>query len=506
MFYYKGQDRDDALDADMGGVSFYALMKTKNVIYKKINQHFTTYRDDFAKHTVMDGGVSYRSMLELFNNLLGDRDADLNDDRIAAELFTNNNVAIQAITGSISAVAFVRLLNTAIEATAASFRQNLAALRESFILTYRHADIVALLGTTKVVTKPSLVKSRVFETAYILDRILDKKRFLATSLLLGIMHVERFNTYKDNTDTRTLYNQGSALFTLLTFSYTPALSVERDSDNAEDVADSFRAAIRSGKTSKDDLAGQLMKQNISKDWAEEVAAKGVTGLEAVAKSYDKRKTDNDTSLLALKMDEVQYGWKIFGSCLGIDDDLLPTTYAEAKTLWGQFIQSGYPRVVSENSDFPAGRKAMLKIFNDALEPETLSQKLDFASFGLTLKASALTEMAYVGPVARLVGWYTSSNHAGLTCGTCQTVHGSRVSLVRLWHSCPTCKKVYCAECASGRALYVTIAVGAVMGGWWAAGSMLYGATVGWLVGAGTGRTASQFFSRKCCDTQTEALY
>jgi hypothetical protein len=217
-------------------------------IYRKVLKHFTDYRLDFEKHTVKEGTTRFVSMLALFNDLLDDRDKDLNDDRIAAELFNDHTDDSRTITGHQSALAFLPRLDTAIVAAAASFRENLAALRGSFKLTYRHADIVALLGTTKVVTRPSLVKSRVFETAYIIDRILDKKRFLATALLLGIMRVERFKTYMDESDTRPLYNQGSALFTLLTFSYTPTLEVEQRSASAENLQRRFEAVPLSDDT------------------------------------------------------------------------------------------------------------------------------------------------------------------------------------------------------------------------------------------------------------------
>ncbi|RYZ46127.1 MAG: hypothetical protein EOO72_02710 [Myxococcaceae bacterium] len=514
-FMYKFVRRDEALDEAMGGDSLFALAKANDDVFKKIMKIFRDYQREKAKHTIIEGGVTYFSMLELFNNLLGDSNAALNDDRIAAELFTGDAVNARAITGAMSANAFVTQLNTAIDATAASFRQNLAALRDSFKETYRHKDIIALLRDTKVVTQPGLVKSRVFETAYILDRILDKKRFLATSLLLGIMHVERFKLNKDEDTARPFYNQGSALFTLLTFSYTPALSVERRSTWEQGVLSYFQRALRDSITSKEALFDGLIDEGLNEDWANElateIAKKGTAGVQEQITTWGKRIAGYEKSLEALKLDAVQYGWKMFGSCLGIDNGLLPTTYAEATEMWGQFTANTYTRVVSANSASPMGRQAILATFDQALKAESVWQKADFASFGLTLNASALTAMSYVGPVARILGWYTSSNHAGLTCGGCRTVHGSRVSLVRLWHRCSSCKSVYCAHCASGMALYAAMAVGVVsaVGGWWMGmGSMVYSATVGWLTGSTTTRTTSYFMARKCkaCGTQTEAIY
>ena len=108
-----------------------------------------------------------------------------------------------------------------------------------------------------------------------------------------------------------------------------------------------------------------------------------------------------------------------------------------------------------------------------------------------------------------MGWYTSSNHAGYTCSVCKTVHGSRVSLVRLWHRCPTCLRVYCPQCASGLRLYAAIAVGlatgAAGGWWWSAASKIYATAFGGLVGGGSGNVASKFLSRTCCDGETKPL-
>jgi len=504
-FSYKGTDRDAALDLPMGGTSLYALAKTNDAVYAKLVAHFRAYKEDFDKHSVAEGTVRFVSMLELFNNVIGDRDRDLDDDSIIDELFANPIAATsQTITGCNSAGAFKTALGPAILATAAAFRQTLAELRQSFALTYRHKDIVSLLGTTKVVTKPGLVKSRVFETAYILDHILDKKRFLATSLMLGIMHVARFQAYKDGE--RPYYNQGSALFTLLTFSYTPALGFAAVLDRQKRLTDAFTAVQQSGVTSTDDLIVEIRRQGIAKEWAEEIAARGVAGVAAEVAKYTQGRAATAKIVSALEGDDVQFGWKIVGSCLGIDNSLLPITYADAATLWRQFVQPGYQRVVAEDDTLVPGRTAMLDTFEDALATKKLWDKADFASFGITLKASALTEIAYVGPIARIVGWYTSSNHAGYTCSTCKTVHGSRVSLVRLWHRCPTCEKVYCPQCATGMALYAGMILGALAGWWSTAGSLLYAGTIGWLLGSTTGHATSQFAARKCCGTSTEALY
>ena len=507
-FFYNGADRTDALDAPMGGKSFYALARRSDGIYRKVLEHFTDYRRDFEKHTVKEGTTRFVSMLALFNGLLGDSDKDLNDDRIAAELFSDHTDDSRTITGCQNAPAFLPRLDKAILAAAASYRENLAALRGSFKLTYRHADIVALLGTTQVVTKPSLVKSRVFETAYILDHILDKKRFLATALLLGIMHVERFQTYKDESAKRPLYNQGSALFTLLTFSYTPALEVEERSASAEDFQGRFEAVPVSDDTGNDALLRELRRKRIDDEWAQGIAAKGAAGLRAEIARMKKIQTDNAKTLELLKASDVQYGWRIFGSCLGIDEVLLPTTYDKAAELWRKFLNPSYPRVLKDD-DTLGGRDDMLAVFDDALKMKTTSDKVDFASFGLTLKASAYTESGFFSPVARLVGWYTSSDHAGHTCSVCKTVHGSRVSLVRLWHRCPTCLRVYCPQCASGLKLYAAIAVGvatgAVGGWWWSAASKIYATAFGGLVGGGSGNVASKFLSRACCGGETEPL-
>jgi hypothetical protein len=515
-FMYKRVARDTALDAPMGDVSLYALAKANDDVYAKIMKVFRDYQKEKAKHTVTEGGVKYFSMLELFNNLLGNSDTALNDDRIAKELFDGDTASMQTITGQNNAFAFGIALNAAIDATAASFRQNLAALRDSFKLTYRHRDIVSLLDETAVVTQPGLVKSRVFETAYILDRILDRKRFLATSLLLGIMHVERFKVYKDDSTQRPFYNQGSALFTLLTFSYTPAMGVENRSEWEKQVVVVLKALHRDAVTSQDAIAEALEETGMAESWAALIATEVVkkdaaAGLKAQVTTWEKRINDYDQSLIALKSDAVQYGWKLFGSCLGIDNAVLATTYDDAAALWTQFTSPGYARVIAPDATGPVGRAAMLETFDKALGAESIWEKADFASFGLTLKASAITALSYVGPVARIVGWYTSSNHAGLTCSGCKTVHGSRVSLVRLWHRCGKCEKVYCAHCASGMALYGAMALGVagVVGGWWAGlGTLLYSSTVGWIAGSSVTQATSRFMARKCkhCNAQTEAIY
>ena len=322
------------------------------------------------------------------------------------------------------------------------------------------------------------------------------------------MHVERFQTYKDAGDKRPLYNQGSALFTLLTFSYTPTLEMEQRSENAEDLRRLFEAVPLSDDTDNDTLLRELRRKRLDDEWAQEIAGKGAAGLRAEIARLKKIETDNARTLETLKASDVQYGWKIFGSCLGIDSALLPTTYDKAAELWGKFLSPSYPRVLKED-DSLGGRDEMLSVFDDALKMKTTSDKADFASFGLTLKASAYTESGFFSPVARLVGWYTSSNHAGYTCSVYKTVHGSRVSLVRLWHRCPTCLRVYCPQCASGLRLYAAIAVGlatgAAGGWWWSAASKIYATAFGGLVGGGTGNVASKFLSRTCCDGETKPL-
>lgn len=534
-FMYKFVERDDALDKAMGGDSFFALAQANNNVFAKILKIFLAYKEEYSKHTVVEEGVHYVSMLELFNNLLGNGDVALNDENIAAELFTGTSAATaRTITGEMSAGTFLTRLNSAIDATAESFRVNLEALRNSFKETYRHKDIIALLSKTQVVTKPGLVKSRVFETAYILDRILDKKRFLATSLLLGIMHVARFQTHKDKDTLRPFYNQGSALFTLLTFSFTPAFSVEERSAWEKQALTFLKKALRDSTFSKEELYEGLLAKGMGEAWADQLAtqlaSKGAEGVRAEIATWEKRIAGYDKRLQSLKSDQIQYGWKMFGSCLGIDNELLPTTYAEASQMWGEFTDPGYRRVVSAGSPSPKGRLDILDTFDKALSTDSAWDKADFGSFGLTLKGSWIPTLPYVGPVARLVGWYTSSNHAGLTCSGCRTVHGSRVSLVRLWHRCSACKKVYCAHCASGMTIYAELGVGTVgavsamgaagvvtaAGGWWMAlGSIVattaYSATVGWLAGTVTTRVTtgavSYFKPRKCksCGIPTEAL-
>jgi hypothetical protein len=85
-----------------------------------------------------------------------------------------------------------------------------------------------------------------------------------------------------------------------------------------------------------------------------------------------------------------------------------------------------------------------------------------------------------------------------------------VSLVRLWHRCPECLKVYCPQCASGMKLYAAIAVGVASGAaggwWWSAASKIYAAAFGGLVGGGTGGgIVSKFLARTCCGQETEPL-
>jgi hypothetical protein len=469
----------------------------------RIMGHFTTYQRQKAKHTVTEGSVQFFSMLELFNRLLDDRSPLLDDTNIARLLMSGN--AAQAITGCATHPLFMAQLDKSILVVAKSYRKTLEALQDSFKKTYRHKDISGLLGKTRVVTKPTLVKSRVFETAYILDKILDKKRFLAMSLLLGIMHDRRFcqaQSYQA-ADGRWLYNQGSVLFTLLTFSYTPVLAEESSIASAQENASVMRAAAIAGP----DGFQAILARRFGAGWLDELVKGGILGLAKAAAKQDMNAASSRDALVYLQSNDVQIGWSLLGSCLGISSPLLPTTYRDAETTWGNFTHSSYARV---DSELAVRNRADIRVFNTALEE---TSQFDQISFGASLKLSALSQTAFIGPVARVLGWYTSSNHAALTCIGCKTVHGSRVSLVRMWHRCTTCKEVYCWACAGRLQLAATVAVGIGVGvtaAWWGAVSSVYSVVGGVATSGATGRLgAAGMVPAKCksrgCGGETEVI-
>lgn len=495
-------DETHLLDQPMGGSCLlFELAGTR--AYARIEGHFDRYRDQRQKHTVKEEGVAFFSMLELFNNLLDDGAALLDDANIARDIMANGgSVAALSITGFSEHGSFMRQLDKSILVVAKSYRHTLEALEDSFKQTYRHKDISSLLGQTRVVTKPTLVKSRVFETAYILDKILDKKRFLAMSLLLGIMHVKRFPQQSD--DGRYFYNQGSVLFTLLTFSYTPVLVEVSKEARARVTAASMRAVVALGDAGADQLRERLAAAGFRGARADKLVSGGISGLITSAAQEEKKAASSLTALVDLRSSDVQVGWSLLGSCLGIESTLLPTTFGEAADKWGKFTHASYNRVSSE---YEVEGRDDIRIFNEALESTAFA---DQASFGISLKASALSQTAWIGPIARVVGWYTSSNHAALTCIGCRTVHGSRVSLVRMWHRCTDCSNVYCWACTGRLQLAATVAIGvtaAVSTYWWGAVSAFYSAVAGVGTSGATGRLgASGMLPAKCrCGSDTEVI-
>lgn len=112
------------------------------------------------------------------------------------------------------------------KAAADAYEANLeGALERSFAGTYVNADVADLLVQTKVTLDKELVVKRIFETAAVMDRLLRYGHFIADTVALTEMHLQRFKVYKrrdagheDRPNGAPFYNVGSVLYTLLTFS------------------------------------------------------------------------------------------------------------------------------------------------------------------------------------------------------------------------------------------------------------------------------------------------
>lgn len=386
-FYFRDHEWSKQLDEAVGtpGETLYAALLDRPVFAKMTKICDPYLGIEFNRHVVKEGNAKFLSVLELFNRVLASNDKDLDDERIAKDLYESSPLLAAGILGCENHSTFILKLNRCLKAAGQSFVTNLTSLQDSFKKTYRHKDIAELLERTEVVTQPNLVKSRLFETAYIIDKILDQKRFIATTLLLAHMHVQRFGTRKDEeTNSRPLYNQGSVLFTLLTFSYTPAAGIENPT------------------------------------------------------------TTGRARFEAASSNDVYYLWKVFGSILGIREQLLPNNHDQGDALWYAFVGSSYSRTTSREHETV---KRLVEPFERAVGDKSIWKILDMVSFAATVRFGRVFEESRLHRAVRAVGWSTSSDHAGMTCSTCGTAHGMRVSVVRVWHHCEVCKKVYCPSCA-----------------------------------------------------------
>lgn len=200
-----------------------------NGVFTKLRGWLTDYVRNGKQHAIHAGGTKFLSVLELFDQVIYEPDDDFDDDTILGELYALGGgtvIALNQITGCGTAAAFLQQLNAAIDESSGIFQSGLPTLADtSFPATYDYKDITRLLWATGVTRNNQLVVNRLFETAYIMNRIINKGRCIAASLMLAEMHNQRFRTYKDPIANKHYYNQGSVLYTLLTFSYLVANGV-----------------------------------------------------------------------------------------------------------------------------------------------------------------------------------------------------------------------------------------------------------------------------------------
>lgn len=225
MFRLNNADRrEDSLfgvikEVDPGGVYTY--------LAKTVTDYVATAGT--RGYVVKNSGVKFMSVLAMFDDILYNLDEDLfnelDDDAIMAGLYAagfGDRIARIAGPDCLSAAAFMRKFNAAIDSAAPFFQVGLPTLAlRSFSATYDYQDIATLLHTTGPSRINELATQRVFETAYIMNRIINKDRCIALSVLLNLMHLQRFGIHRAQ-DNRPYYNQGSVLYTLLTFSYLVA--------------------------------------------------------------------------------------------------------------------------------------------------------------------------------------------------------------------------------------------------------------------------------------------
>jgi hypothetical protein len=194
----------------------------------------TTVRDYVASaqrrgYVVTSGATRFTSVLAMFDDIIYNLDEalgnELDDGAIMAGVYAaglGDRVARIGGADCLSAAAFVRKFHAAIDSAAPMFQAGLPTLAlRSFSATYDYKDIARLLYTTGPSRVSELATQRVFETAYIMNRIINKDRCIAASVLLNVMHLQRFGGHAA-ADGRPYYNQGSVLYTLLTFSYLVA--------------------------------------------------------------------------------------------------------------------------------------------------------------------------------------------------------------------------------------------------------------------------------------------
>ncbi len=217
--------REDSLfgiikKVDPGGAFTYIDRKLHEHIQSAGRNGYVTTR----------GCSRYVSLLAVFDEIIYNLDEDLgdelDDDQIMAGVYeAGQGNWVNRIAGGDcgSSAAFIRKFHAAIDSAAPFFQVGLPTLaNQSFAATYEYKDVAALLARTGAALDTKIANQRVFETAYIMNRIINKGRCIAASILLNQMHVDRFRSYTATSPTRPYYNHGSVLYTLLTFSYLVA--------------------------------------------------------------------------------------------------------------------------------------------------------------------------------------------------------------------------------------------------------------------------------------------
>lgn len=284
-FIFRGHDVTALLGNPLDAGLYREVNISEPTLIPMLLQRWKTHE----KSTPPMHGTAYRSALGAFVGIEEDWGQTFSDKRLSETLFsgaTAQNVA--NIVGQNNSANFMREFEAARDEAFYVFLQakSVSTLaRVSFLSTYYHKDISALFEARRHSAKPLVVSGRVIETARIMLRIiygnmnhpwrqLYSTRSFSTILLLAEMH-GRLITRGGNTGPtgRLAYNQSSVAFTLLTFSYLPAVH-----------------------------------------W--------------INRNFE------------FNQNRWYYFWKILGSFLGLNEQLIPDNHAEAEELWRTFFTEG----------------------------------------------------------------------------------------------------------------------------------------------------------------------
>ena len=300
-FMFRGQNLDAILEQPL--LAPDSLLGRASVVCANI---VGDLRDQWARHRGGTAQGAYASAKGAFAGVEGWWSTRYNDDAIIRTLYGDvaaRNLLVQW-SGENDAATFMERFQPARKEAFYIFTRKPSLdtmLQTSFPLTYYHRDIASVFHRHAHSLDVGIMRSRVFETAEIMLRILYGNmngpwrafygtRTLGTAMLLGLMHNRLLRRLPYQTGARFEYNQSSVAYTLLTFS---------------GIVHATWVGLASG-----DL------QRLMPGWR-----------------------NHPRPAIVFPEADWYFVWKIVGSCMGLSEQLMPSSYAESEELLQAFNDS-----------------------------------------------------------------------------------------------------------------------------------------------------------------------